>query len=42
VLFLLVYAALFVGTALAQPLVVVKAMAVLVAAYGLSWVAKRS
>ena len=40
VLFLLVYAALFVGTAVAQPLVVVKAMAVLVAAYGVSWVVK--
>src|SRR6266851_4257641 len=40
VLFLLVYAALFVGTALAQPLVVAKAMVVLVAAYGVSWVVK--
>ncbi|HYS19681.1 MAG TPA: amino acid permease [Gemmatimonadales bacterium] len=40
VLFLLVYAALFVGTAVAQPLVVVKAMVVLVAAYGVSWVVK--
>lgn len=40
VLFLLVYAALFVGTAVAQPLVVAKAMVVLVAAYGVSWVVK--
>lgn len=40
VLFLLVYAALFVGTALAQPLVVAKAMVVLVAAYGVSRVVK--
>jgi APA family basic amino acid/polyamine antiporter len=40
VLFLLVYAALFVGTALAQPLVVAKAMLVLVAAYGVSRVVK--
>ena len=39
VLFLLVYAALLVGTAVAQPLVVVKAGVVLAAAYGLSWVA---
>src|SRR2546425_7105670 len=42
VLFLLIYAALFVGSALAQPLVVVKAAAVLVAAYGVSWVATRA
>jgi APA family basic amino acid/polyamine antiporter len=40
VLFLLVYAALFVGTAVAQPLVVAKAMVVLVAAYGVSRVVK--
>jgi APA family basic amino acid/polyamine antiporter len=40
VLFLLIYAALFVGTALAQPLVVVKAAAVLVAAYGVSRMVK--
>jgi len=42
VLFLLIYAALFVGSALAQPLVVVKAAAVLVAAYGVSRVATRA
>ena len=42
VLFLLIYAALFVGSALAQPLVVVKAAALLVAAYGVSWVATRA
>jgi len=40
VLFLLVYAALFVGTAVAQPLVVAKAMVVLVAAYSVSRVVK--
>jgi len=39
VLFLLIYAALFVGTALAQPFVVVKAAAVLAAAYLVSRVA---
>ena len=42
VLFLLIYAALFVGSALAQPLVVVKAAALLGAAYGVSRVATRA
>jgi hypothetical protein len=32
-----VYGALFVGTAVAQPMLIVQALAVLVGVYGLSW-----
>lgn len=35
-----VYAALFVGTAVAQPVLIVEAVAVLVAVYGLSWMVR--